>query len=182
MSRRTGAIVFISIVILLIGFYHISPMFEQFVNNYAELLTLLGVLLTIFFFFYSQEYGKEKISREILETKINTVLSPIAGLCLGREKELSDLEEDLNHKNVLLIKGIAGIGKTTLGLKFKDRLEKRGINTFWYQCDSGPNEVFLMELSGYLKARGSPTASYLRDQWRTPEERLKIAVWELCSY
>ncbi len=182
MSKRTGIIVFIVIVFLIMVFYHIFPAVEQFVNDYAALLTLLGVLLALFFFFYSQHNEKEKISREILETKINTVLSPIAGLCLGREKELLDLEEDSSHKNVLLIKGIAGIGKTTVGLKFRDRLEKGGKNTFWYQCDSESYEGFLLKFSEYLRVRGSPSASYLKDQWIRPEERLKIAVRELCNY
>lgn len=173
--------VFIAIIVLLIVLYHVSPIVEQFVKNYAALLTLLGVLLAIFLFF-SQEGGKERISRKILETRINASLSPIVGLCLGREKELSGLGKDLKNRNVLLIKGIAGIGKTTLGLKFKDKLEKKGINTFWHQFDSESYEGFLLKLSEHLKALDSPLASYLRDQRIHTKERLKIAVRELCNY
>lgn len=67
MSKRTGIIVFIVIVFLIMVFYHIFSAVEQFVNDYAALLTLLGVLLALFFFFYSQHNGKGKISRRNLE-------------------------------------------------------------------------------------------------------------------
>jgi tetratricopeptide (TPR) repeat protein len=111
-----------------------------------------------------------------------TIPSPISRLCLGRATELKKLETDLTHKNVLLIKGIAGIGKTTLGLKFRDILEEKGYQTVWYQCDSESYETFLTFLSDYLKNRGSITFQSLRDQGIAGQERLKTAVQELCTY
>jgi tetratricopeptide (TPR) repeat protein len=117
-----------------------------------------------------------------LEKKITTILSPVSRLCIGRDTELSHLEEDLKHKYIHLIKGIAGIGKTTLGLKFRDRLKEKGYQTFWHQCDSQSYEGFLLTLSEYLKSRGSVSAIHLENQKIIPEERLKIAVQELCTY
>ena len=111
-----------------------------------------------------------------------TISSLISGLCIGRDTELSQLETDLAHKNVLLIKGIPGIGKTTLGLKFRDILEEKGYQTLWYQCDFESYEGFLIFLSDYLKNRGSITFQSLRDQGISLQERLKTAVQELCAY
>ncbi|MGC1120327.1 MAG: tetratricopeptide repeat protein [Candidatus Methanofastidiosia archaeon] len=117
-----------------------------------------------------------------LEHKVTTILSPISRLCLGRDQELSQLEKDLEHKNILLIKGIAGIGKTTLGLKFRDKLEERGYETFWHHFDSQSYESLLLGLSDYLKSRGAIAAVRLKSQEIIPEERLRIAVQELCNY
>ncbi len=137
------------------------------------ILACVIVIGSILFILYRR---KTKIKEEI------PVYSSISGLCLGRDSELSQLEKDLTHKNVLLIKGIPGIGKTTLGLKFRDILEKKGHHTLWYQCDSESYEGFLIILSDYLKNRGSLTFQSLKEQSMPPEERLKIAVQELCTY
>ena len=110
-----------------------------------------------------------------------TIPSPSAELCLGRKTELINLEKDVTCKNVLLIKGVPGIGKTTLGLTFRDILEEKGYRTLWYQCDSESYEGFLIFLSDYLKNRGSITFQSLRDQSMPGKERLKNAVQELCT-
>ncbi|MGC1120406.1 MAG: tetratricopeptide repeat protein [Candidatus Methanofastidiosia archaeon] len=159
-------------------------------------MTIRGIIITtacfiaggIVFLILSKRHAKVKkhdgevaISREDFKTGA-TVSSPTSGLCLGRDTELSQLEKDVTSKNVLLIKGIAGIGKTTLGLKFRDTLEKRGYHTLWYQCDSESYEGFLIFLSGYLKTRGSVIYQVLRDQGIPGRERLKTAVQELCTY
>jgi len=181
MRKRTGGIIFIIFVIAFIGSYYTIPTFKIFVDANTALVTSLGVLIAIFSLWYFLP-NEKKTQEEILENKITTILSPISGLCLGRDTELSQLEKDLKHKNILLIKGIAGIGKTTLGIKFKDRLKEKGYQTFWHQFDSQSYEGLLLDLSEYLKARGSLTAVHLKDQKIVPEERLKIAVRELCNY
>jgi len=165
------------------------------------LATLIGVLIAIFTILRPSEGEKETIEK-IIDEKETTekeiiekeeikedyskkeigISSQISGLCLGRDTELSQLEKDLTHKNVLLIKGIAGIGKTTLGLKFRDILEEKGYHTLWYQCDFESYEGFLIFLSDYLKNRSSISFLSLRDQSIPPEERLKTAVQELCIY
>ncbi len=119
---------------------------------------------------------------QIKEYPVKEEFSPISGLCLGRDTELSQLEKGLTYKNILLIKGIPGIGKTTLGVKFRDILEKKGHRTLWYQCDSESYEGFLIFLSDYLKNRGSLTSQSLKEQSIPPGERLKNAVQELCTY
>jgi len=181
MRKRTGGIIFIIFVIAFIGSYYTVPKFKMFVDANTALVTSLGVLIGVFLWWYSNQ-SEKKTQEETLEKKITTILSPISGLCLGRDTELSQLENDLKHKNVLLIKGIAGIGKTTLGLKFRDRLKEKGYQTFWHQFDSQSYESLLLNLSEYLEARGSLSAVHLKDQEKKPGERLKIAVQELCHY
>ncbi|MGD2248852.1 MAG: hypothetical protein PVF58_10645 [Candidatus Methanofastidiosia archaeon] len=197
MRKRNGAMAFVIIVIIFIIGYYISPIFKGFVDDNTALATFLGGLLTIFLSWYfsrepkktlkeeSKEISKkepEEISKKDMEIKIEAILSPVSGLCLGRENELSILSKDINQKNILVIKGIPGIGKTTLGLKFKDILEEKGYNTFWFEFDFGSYERFLSELSTYLKDQGSVYASYLITQTIPLEKRMKIAVQELCEY
>ena len=198
MRKRSGAIIFITIVIIIIVLYYQIPVVKEFIDANTALVTFLSALIGVFLWWYSfqsekkktekviieEETGEkttEKIDEETIKEKI-TISSPISGLCIGRDTELKKLETDLTHKNVLLIKGIAGIGKTTLGLKFRDILEEKGYQTVWYQCDSESYETFLTFLSDYLKNRGSITFQSLRDQGIPGQERLKTAVQELCTY
>ena len=197
MRKRSGAIIFITIVIIIIVLYYQVPVAKEFIDANTTLVTFLSALIGIFLWWYSLQSEKkkpkkviieeeteettEKIDEETIKEKI-TISSPISGLCIGRNTELKKLETDLTHKNVLLIKGIAGIGKTTLGLKFRDILEEKGYQTVWYQCDSESYETFLTFLSDYLKNRGSITFQSLRDQGIPGQERLKTAVQELCTY
>ena len=128
MRKRSGAIIFSAIVITVIVMFCLFPVVREFIDAIAALVTLIGVLITIFTVLHPSENEKEKAEKETIgegareevhiEEEIH-IPSPISGLCLGRDTELSKLEEDLTRKNVLLIKGIAGIGKTTLGLKFR---------------------------------------------------------------
>ena len=189
MRKRSGAIIFITIVIIIIVLYYQIPVVKEFIDANTALVTFLSALIGIFIGWYSLQSEKKKtkketeeIDEETIKKKITTILSPISGLCIGRDTELKKLETDLTHKNVLLIKGIAGIGKTTVGLKFRDILEEKGYQTVWYQCDSESYETFLTFISDYLKNRGSITFQSLRDQGIPGQERLKTAVQELCTY
>ncbi|MBU7046253.1 MAG: tetratricopeptide repeat protein [Theionarchaea archaeon] len=193
MRKRTGGIIFVIILIVFIASYYTISAFNQFVDDNAALVTALSILLAIFLWWLSRNENinlkppdnitktEEKI-QETLEKEVAAILSPVSSLCIGRDTELSQLEKDVTHKNVLLIKGIAGIGKTTLGLKFRDILEKKGYHTFWHQFGSQSYERLLVELSDYLKDRGSASAVELKDQAIPPEKRLRIAVHELCTY
>ena len=190
----TGGIIFaIFLTAFTVSYYTISA-FNQFVNDNAALVTALSIFLGIFLWWLSKKgetplkphedttTSAKEIPQEDLEKDIAAILSPVSSLCVGRDTELSQLEKDLSHTNILLIKGIPGIGKTTLGLKFRDILERKGYQTFWHQFDSQSYERLLIELSDYLKDRGSVSAVQLKDQEITPEKRLRIAVRELCTY
>jgi tetratricopeptide (TPR) repeat protein len=206
MRKRLGVIVLGAIVILFIivaVLYYQVPRVKESIDDNTALVTFLGLLVAFlgfliaippFLHLYLDK--KKKTERKTIEKEVSeketseknhikekiTISSPISGLCIGRDTELKKLETDLTHKNVLLIKGIAGIGKTTLGLKFRDILEEKGYQTVWYQCDSESYETFLTFFSDYLKNRGSITFQSLRDQGIPGQERLKTAVQELCTY
>jgi tetratricopeptide (TPR) repeat protein len=182
MRKRTGGgIAFITITIVFVGSHYAFPKFNYVVNVTANLVTDLGVLVTFFLWWYSNQ-SEKKPQEKSLERKLVTILSPISDLCIGRSIELSQLEKDLEHRNVLLIKGIPGIGKTTLGRKFKERLDMKGYQTLWHQFDSQSYENLLLDLSKYLEDRGSVSAVHLRNQQIVPEKRLETAVRELCNY
>ena len=191
-----GAIVILFIIVAVL-YYQVPRVKESIDDNtalvtfFGLLVAFLGLLIAIPPFLHLYLDKKKKTEKKTIEKEISeknhikekiTISSPISGLCIGRNTELKKLETDLTHKNVLLIKGIAGIGKTTLGLKFRDILEEKGYQTVWYQCDSESYETFLTFLSDYLKNRGSITFQSLRDQGIPGQERLKTAVQELCTY
>ena len=191
-----GAIVILFIIVAVL-YYQVPRVKESIDDNtalvtfFGLLVAFLGLLIAIPPFLHLYLDKKKKTEKKTIEKEISeknhikekiTISSPISGLCIGRNTELKKLETDLTHKNVLLIKGIAGIGKTTLGLKFRDILEEKGYQTVWYQCDSESYETFLTFISDYLKNRGSITFQSLRDQGIPGQERLKTAVQELCTY
>jgi len=195
MRKRSGAIIIViilvTIVIISIVCYHLVPAVKEFIDANTALATFLGLLIGIPSFLYllylllSEKKKPEPVKKGKTEKdhfEEIKIPSPISGLCLGRDTELSQLETDLTHKNILLIRGIAGIGKTTLGLEFRDTLEQKGYHTLWYQCDSESYEGFLIFLSDYVKNRGSSTSSSLKEQDIPPGERLKMAVQELYNY
>lgn len=149
MRKRLGVIVLGAIVIsfiIVIFLYYQIPKVKEFIDANTTLVAFLSLLIAIPPFLHlflserkkterettekevsEKETTKKGVSEEDqIEKEISTITSPISGLCIGRDTELSQLEKDLKHKNVLLIKGIAGIGKTTLGHEFRDILEKKG--------------------------------------------------------
>ena len=195
MRKRSGAIIIViilvTIVIISIVCYHLVPAVKEFIDANTALATFLGLLIGIPSFLYllylllSEKKKPEPVKKGKTEKdhfEEIKIPSPSSGLCLGRDTELSQLETGLTHKNILLIKGIPGSGKTTLGLELRDTLEQKGYHTLWYQCDSESYEGFLIFLSDYVKNRGSSTSSSLKEQDIPPGERLKMAVQELYNY
>ncbi|MBU7027165.1 MAG: tetratricopeptide repeat protein [Theionarchaea archaeon] len=195
MRKRSGAIIIViilvTIVIISIVCYHLVPAVKEFIDANTALATFLGLLIGIPSFLYllylllSEKKKPEPVKKGKTEKdhfEEIKIPSPVSGLCLGRDTELSRLETGLTHKNILLIKGIPGSGKTTLGLELRDTLEQKGYHTLWYQCDSESYEGFLIFLSDYVKNRGSSTFLSLKEQSIPPGERLKMAVQELYNY
>jgi tetratricopeptide (TPR) repeat protein len=186
------------IAVLLIVTYYFFPDLRGLILAIAAIVTILGFLLAIIKPSIEKKEILQEI-REILKEKKDKdkkdketekkeipqdkepILSPVVTLCIGREKILSNLEDNLTHKNILLIKGIAGIGKTTIGRTLKERLEKKGYKTFWSHIGYNSYEGFLFELATYLKERGSKYAAYITQE-TTPEKKFKFAVQELCRY
>jgi len=55
----------------------------------------------------------------------------------GRENELKSIEDELKNKNILIISGLRGTGKSTLASMFVDKMEKTGkfVGIFWQKVD-----------------------------------------------
>lgn len=84
----------------------------------------------------------------------------------GREKEINEIKDFLESESKILgIKGVAGIGKTTLGAKFAS--EYNG-NVFWYKLDEwGTLRDAVTSLGFFLKKIGKNTlSSYINSNKR----------------
>jgi tetratricopeptide (TPR) repeat protein len=92
---------------------------------------------------------KLKISMEIPRTK---------GF-VGRKEELKDLLSSLD-KNIIVIEGIAGIGKSYVAARFADEL-KDEYTVFWYESLSEVSTLssVMNKISIFLKENGKPKLS-----------------------
>ncbi|MBU7045425.1 MAG: ATP-binding protein, partial [Theionarchaea archaeon] len=172
----TGGIIVTGLFYFLLERPDILVEIKKIVGDYITIPRILIIATSVIVIGIARfiQHRRVRLKRKSIEEEI-PIPSPISGLCLGRDTELVTLEKELTQKNVILIKGIAGIGKTTLGLKFRNILEEKGYHTLWYQCDSESYEGFLIYLSDYLKNRGSRTFMSLKDQRISGQERLKTA-------
>lgn len=99
---------------------------------------------------YDKYLGQKlKISMELPRTK---------GF-VGRNNELADLLSSLD-KNVIIIEGIAGIGKTYIAAKFAEELKDEYI-VYWYGNLSEVSTLssVINKISIFLKENGKPTLS-----------------------
>ncbi len=99
---------------------------------------------------YDKYLGQKlKVSMELPRTK---------GF-VGRNNELADLLSSLD-KNVIIIEGIAGIGKTYIGAKFAEELKDEYI-VYWYGNLSEVSTLssVINKISIFLKENGKPTLS-----------------------
>ena len=73
---------------------------------------------------------------------------------IGREKELSDLREQLRQPGALVyVPGLPGKGKTTLALEFAHRYQQDFEAVFWLPCQSSSLATIAAELARQLGLR-----------------------------
>ncbi len=99
---------------------------------------------------YDKHFGQKlRISMELPRTKS----------FVGRNKELKDLLSSLD-KNVIIIEGIAGIGKTYIAAKFAEEL-KDEYTIYWYENLSEVSTLssVVNKIAIFLKENGKPTLS-----------------------
>ncbi len=92
----------------------------------------------------------------------------------GREKELKELEKWINsNKNILILTGIPGIGKTTLLLKFvKEKLKNKNV-LFIKIEDWRGIESLIYKMADFLLKIGSPgLEKYLRSAPLSEDRRI----------
>ncbi len=84
---------------------------------------------------------------------------------VDREKHLGDLSNSLDAKNMIVIQGIPGIGKTQLAAKLKQTIEN-DYKTFWMQLE-GKSTLYSVanNLAGFLRENGNvELADYIRNR------------------
>ncbi|HSD83460.1 MAG TPA: protein kinase, partial [Anaerolineae bacterium] len=97
---------------------------------------------------------------------------------IGREVELAAYEARLERDRLVIITGLAGIGKTTLGAKLARRAAVDADNIFWFTFDSVEKctiEALYWAIATFLENRGEASlAHYLRGEIgvQRPLERL----------
>jgi tetratricopeptide (TPR) repeat protein len=89
------------------------------------------------------------------------VLDPIPQVheLIGRQQELERYRQILAERNVVVIEGMAGVGKTTLGAQLAREQIARGSRVFWIQFDlTGKNtgELFGWDLAAFLAQHNHP--------------------------
>lgn len=128
---------------------------EQFQRNLKTPVTLLEIIRNI------NGNGKinlktfyEELERQRSKFVDYTKRAPKLKYFYGRKKELNEIKELFKTHNVVIILGVAGIGKTTLGAKLIGDYKAKK-NTFWYQLHEWNTINGLLEpFSEFLKEVG----------------------------
>ncbi|MCL5774123.1 MAG: AAA family ATPase, partial [Firmicutes bacterium] len=108
------------------------------------------------------------------------ILPRLTGTFLGREKELGRLREFFPRHHLFVLKGIGGIGKTTLALAFLEELKKQklGKKIFWIECLEGWRlEDFFLEADSWLrKAEEQSFSSWLKKSQKNLKEKILFLI------
>jgi hypothetical protein len=96
--------------------------------------------------------------KERLDRKFKILCFPgtpeVEPIFVDRETHLEDLKNSLDKKNMIVIQGIAGIGKTQLAAKLKQTIEN-DYKTFWMQLDGSDKlDTVARPLACFLKKDG----------------------------
>lgn len=99
---------------------------------------------------------KEELERKGLTvTKRSWLNIPDVTYFKGRNSEICDIEKALNDIRKIVIKGISGIGKTSIMAKVANNLYKSSKNIFWFEINKMYNiSDILNEMIKFLNANG----------------------------
>ncbi len=96
---------------------------------------------------------KKRAAQEALEE------AHTASHFVGRESDLAAYRETLARDRFVIIKGMPGVGKTTLGAKLAHQVVERGEQIFWFTFDpveKNTAEALFRALAAFLDLRGYP--------------------------
>lgn len=98
-----------------------------------------------------------QLPSERLEQRLEPV--PVVGLLVGRDQELARYGVELERQHVVIMTGMAGIGKTTLGAALARRAAAGEDRIFWFTFDPVANnsaEALFWALAAFLQIHGQP--------------------------
>ena len=91
---------------------------------------------------------------------------------VDRETHLEDLRISLDKKNMIVIQGIAGIGKTQLAAKLKKNIEN-DYTTFWKELtDSATFDSVVRDLAGFFRKNENPELAEYIESGATDHETI----------
>ena len=103
---------------------------------------------------------------------------PVVPHFIGREAELAMYRSRLERDRFVIITGMAGMGKTTLGAKLARQVTDRSDSIFWFtfdQVEKSTADALYWALASFLESRGEPSLwTYLHGEIGTqkPLERM----------
>lgn len=103
----------------------------------------------------------EAIPKHELETQVDLWLEPVPAVprFVGRAAALAAYREELARTRFVIIKGMAGVGKTTLGAKLAREATEQEEQILWFTFDQlGKNtlEAVFQALAVFLESQGRP--------------------------
>ena len=109
-----------------------------------------------------QERLERIVKWKHIEIRYLPEIPPDVSEFVDRESQLQDLINSVDRTDMIVIQGIAGIGKTLLAAKLMQNLENDYI-TFWFEShDFDTFDSISRNIAGFLKERGDPElAEYL---------------------
>ncbi len=110
---------------------------------------------------------------------------PIVSHFIGREAELAAYQAQLERDRFLIITGLAGMGKTTLGAKLAREVSATPDQVFWFTFDpieKSTTDALYWALATFLDNRGEPSlAKYLRGEIGAQKPLERMAKLNLLS-
>jgi serine/threonine protein kinase/tetratricopeptide (TPR) repeat protein len=104
---------------------------------------------------------------------------------IGREAELAAYQAQLERDRFLIITGLAGMGKTTLGAKLARAVSATPDDVFWFTFDpieKSTTDALYWALAAFLDNRGEPSlAKYLRGEIGAQKPLERMAKLNLLS-
>ncbi len=96
-----------------------------------------------------------------------SIKAPKMRYFFGRKQELEEIKDLIDSHKIVIVHGIAGIGKTTLALKILSEY-KQSMNTFWYRFHEWDTlRNLLTQLSEFLQACGRKALKAYLDGTKT---------------
>ncbi|MBI3538437.1 MAG: tetratricopeptide repeat protein [Chloroflexi bacterium] len=129
-----------------------------------------------------QPFLRDRVSaQDFRERPLDPI--PIIPAFIGHQTELARYRDQLERDHFLIIEGMPGVGKTTLGALLAREEQKRGRRVFWIDFDSTVKnnaEIFVWDIAAFLAQDGKTELwDFLQSETDASRRRDKAARFEL---